>query len=374
MARLTCFPIGNADCTLIDQLPSGKTIVFDFANMWTGEDGDTRIDLAAALGQMLKEQRRNYVDVLAFTHIDSDHVKGSHEFFHFEHADKYGGGYEVKELWVPAAAIVEVGATDDSRIIRAEARHRLKDGKGIKVFSKPEALKDWLEDNDLTIEERRSCFVDAGTYVPTFNLQEDALEVFVHSPFADLEGGKVVERNADAIVVQMTFVVEGTDTKVLFGADSTHAMLSDIVEVTRAHGNDERLEWDVFHLPHHCSYTALGPEKGDLETAPVPNVAWLFEERCREKPILVSPSHPISFEETIQPPHYQSARYYKSVASSRSGKFVVTMEHPDQNHPKPLVILIDGTRARITGTTVSAVTGTVSQSAPRAGQGQWRSR
>lgn len=50
--------------------------------------------------------------------------------------------------------------------MRQEARYRLKQGKGIKVFSRPEALASYLEENDLSIAEREDCIVDAGQLVP----------------------------------------------------------------------------------------------------------------------------------------------------------------------------------------------------------------
>jgi hypothetical protein len=55
-------------------------------------------------------------------------------FFYLEHASKYQDADRIKirELWVPAAAIIEDGCKDEDRIIRAEARHRLRSGKGIR--------------------------------------------------------------------------------------------------------------------------------------------------------------------------------------------------------------------------------------------------
>lgn len=365
MPRVTFFPTGNAGCALINGLPSKRTIVFDYADQYSGRAGDTRIDLASALADALNQ---DYVDVLAFSHIDLDHVQGAHEFFHFDHADKYNGGVEILELWVPAAAIVEVGTDDDSRIIRSEARHRLKEGKGIRVFSRPEVLKTWLEENDLTIDQRRHLFVDAGTLVPSFSPINDGLEIFAHSPFASrIDGGAAIDRNTDAIMLQATFTVNNVDTKLLLTGDAGYQMLSDVVDVTRLHKRDDRLEWDIMQIAHHCSYLSLSEEKGTQKTKPVENVRWLFEDRCRTSPILVSPSNLIPLEDTKMPPHLQAANYYRDVAKAKGGEFIVTMDHPSRTQPKPLVIEIDSTRARVTGIAVTAAIGTASQSSPRAG-------
>ncbi len=86
---------------------------------------------------------------------------------------------------------------------------------------------------------------------------------FVHSPFGSrLEDGTLVDRNTDSIVVQASFLVNGKVTKVILGSDVDHCALTEMVKVTKYHGREERLEWDVFKLPHHCSYLSLGPEKG----------------------------------------------------------------------------------------------------------------
>jgi hypothetical protein len=71
-----------------------------------------------------------------FTHLDDDHIRGASNFFYMEHAQKYqdkvNGKSRIKmrEMWVPAAVITEEGCTEEDRIIRQEARHRLKKGTG----------------------------------------------------------------------------------------------------------------------------------------------------------------------------------------------------------------------------------------------------
>ncbi len=105
------------------------------------------IDLAKQLRGELDTADRDYYDVVAFTHGDADHIKGSSDFFELEHADKYCGNGRVKmnELWVPAAMVVEEATGDqlqsDRVLLRQEARYRLRSGKGIRIFSKPELLK-----------------------------------------------------------------------------------------------------------------------------------------------------------------------------------------------------------------------------------------
>ncbi|HTV72812.1 MAG TPA: hypothetical protein VME66_03785 [Candidatus Acidoferrales bacterium] len=368
MPTITFFPLGNADSSLVT-LDNGKRVLFDFGDERTGDADDLRIDLSQAIRDDLRAAKRSHVDVVALSHLDRDHIARSTEFFWLEHAAKYQSDdrFKIAELWVPAAAIVDDQCEDEAKILQAEARHRLKNGSGIKVFSRPDMLKNWLSGQGLSVSDRLGCIVDAGTLVPSLTLANDGVEFFVHSPFGQrLNDTEVVERNKEAIMVQAVFVVEGVQTKLLFGSDIPWDHLRDIVEVTRAHRREERLEWDVFHLPHHCSYLSLSDEKGADKTMPVAEIAWLYETQARKGAILVSPSKPIPSEDTDLPPHRQAAAYYRSAAAIADGQFIVTMEHPSKDRPKPLVITIDRTKAYLSRPSFGAPA-VVSSTAHRAG-------
>lgn len=375
MHTITFFPLGNADCYRVD-LSTGGKLLFDYADMRCVDDpADKRIDLPAELRADLKAANRDAYDVVAFTHLDDDHVCGASQFFELRHAAKYQGGGRVKitELWVPAYAITELETElpEDGRIIQAEARHRLvaEGGKGIKVFSRPDALKDWLAERGVTLESRRHCFVDAGTLVPGWTKQANGVEFFVHSPFAKRQNdGSFADRNMCSLVFQAVFVVDGVESKVLLAADTHYEVLAEMVEVTRSHNRDERLAWDLVKLPHHCSYNSLGPEKGVDITTPDPSVAWMYEAQGQPGGRIVSTSDPIPASgDQKQPPHRQSANYYRQVTRKLGGEFLVTMTHPNGMWPEPLVVQIDRGKlsVRKASTPVGAIA--LSSPAPRAG-------
>lgn len=371
MNKIVFYPIGNAD-TYIVQLDNGENLLFDFANMANPDDEqDKRVDVAKKLRQELEDVGRDYFDVVAFTHLDDDHIHGASEFFHLEHAKKYQGQdrIQIKTLYVPAAAIVENGCKGEARIIQAEARHRLLIGDGIRVFSRPGLLKEWLKKNDLRLEDRQHLITDAGQLAPEFSLEEQGVEFFVHSPFASrLEDGGVLDRNSDALAFQATFRVGSTETRFFLGADLINEILRDIVNITKFHGNESRLEWDIFKISHHCSYLSLAPDKGKDKTEPIEEVRWLFEEQGNRGGVIVSTSKPIpSNDNDKQPPHRQAANYYKEVAAALGGQFIVTMEQPTKSAPEPLRIDIDGFGLTIKKVTRSSGIKVTSHQAPRAG-------
>ena len=373
MAKLTFFPLGNADCCRID-LDNGNKLLFDFAATRDPSDkNDLRIDLPKELQSDLRAAGRDRYEVVAFTHLDKDHYVGASEFFYFEHAQKYQDGDRIRigTLWVPAAIITEkTPDEDEARIIQSEARYRLKKGAGIRVFSRPDALKDWLKNHGLTVQERAHLITDAGQLVPEFTTKAQGAEFFVHSPFTSRqEDGTLVDRNRDSIAVQATFVCGGSETRVILGADLDHEALSDIVRITKAKGNQSRLEWDVFKLPHHCSYLSLGPEKGTHKTEPVPEVKWLYGKQGHTGGIMVSTSKPMPPGDEVQPPHKQAAKYYREVAGAIGGKFVVTMEHPSSSKPDKLEITACEGGATLHKQVPSTAAVATRKRSPRAGLG-----
>ena len=375
MTRLTSFPLGNAD-TLLIRLADDRLVLLDYADMRCPDDRwDGRCDLPVELRKEMSLAGQRDFAVVCFTHLDDDHVRGAGEFFWLRYATKYQvpGRPKIDELWVPAAAITEQGVDGDAWIIRQEARHRLLEGNGIKVFSRPEVLRSFLEKNGLTLEERRSCIVDAGTLVPGFSAAgPEQAEFFVHSPFArrcDERG--LEDRNQDSVVLHATFIEGGRETFCLLGSDVDHETISEIVQITKWHGNEDRLRWDVLKLFHHCSYLSIGPDRGIDETVAVDDVKWLFEEQSREGCIIISPSWEIPAKGTdadddVQPPHRQAANHHRRVVRDKDGEFHVTMETPNKARPKPFRIDITAFGAAVTYITTTSV-GTATTSTARAG-------
>jgi hypothetical protein len=372
MHRITVYPLGNADTYRID-LAGGEKLLFDYAHVQCEDDvSDLRIDLPKVLREDLDDAGRDSYDVVAFTHLDQDHVHRASEFFEFWHAKKYQGGNRVKidELWVPAYAITDDGLCDDGRIVRDEARYRLRQKRGIRVFSRPDALAGWLKTQGMTVDEVRHLITDAGQTVPDWNAESGkGVEFFVHSPFASRQNdGTLADRNSCSLVFQATFTADGVETKALLMADTPFDSLEEIVRISKRHENESRLEWDIVKLPHHCSYTSLGPDKGKEKTEPAEKVAWLYEEQGHPGAKIVSTSKPIPFNDDDQPPHRQAAKYYKDVLrDSYDGEFLVTMSHPSESAPKAMVLRIDGKKVTLERRIAVMGTGATSVTAPRAG-------
>lgn len=348
--KITLYPVGNGDTSQI-ALHNEKRILLDYCNRRNGENEDApEIDLASRLKSELADANRDYFDVVAFTHADDDHIHGSTEFFELQHSAKYQGKdrIKIKELWVPAAMLIEEASREQQyeefAILRQEARHRLLEGEGILVFSKPQNLMDWLvpklKERGLPATARDHLFVDAGQVVLSLTLQADGVEFFCHSPFIKhCDDGDIIRNNA-ALVFNVRFRADGNDYDFLAVGDASWEALEDIVNITKYHKNDDRLDWDLFNVPHHCSYKALSDEKGNKETIPIDRVKELLEHG-KQGAYEVSSSKSIPDQQSAylekQPPHIQARNTYERYLRDVGGrKFLVTMEEPNANKPKPL--------------------------------------
>jgi len=362
------YPIGNADTALIST-DGGKHFLFDFADMRDPNNpNDKRIALAESVKEDIGWPKRKRVDVLAVTHGDNDHINRISETFWLEHAVKYQGEDRIRfeEMWVPAALIVEEGSTDETRIIRAEARHRFLKKKGIRVFSRPEHLKNWLATQGKKLDDYRDLVTDAGRTVPGLNLQDHGVEFFVHSPFAQRTKDGLLDRNGNCIVMQAVLRSGGTDTRVLLTGDCVSEEWTKIVTVTRAHGNNDRLAWDVFAIPHHCSYLSMAEEKGEYTTSPTPEFEWLLSQGAMRS-IVVSTSDPIPLQTTVQPPHVETHRRYKETVTALDGTLVVTMEHPTKSNPKRVIIDIGSNGATLKKDILTSAVSAITTRSPRVG-------
>lgn len=348
--KIVFYPVGNGDSAQII-MSGGRRVLFDFCHRQKGEDGETPdIDLKKRLQDELKAAGRDYFDVVAFTHADLDHIQGSTEFFELQHAEKYQGSerIKIKKLWVPAAMLIEEVArdelSDEFAILRREARHRLLEGKDILVFSQPQTLMNWLEpklkERGLPANARDHLFVDAGRLVEGFTLQDDGVEFFCHSPFIKhCDEGDII-RNDAALVFNVRLYADGENYDYLHVGDTTWDALEEIIGVTRYHKNENRLAWNLFNIPHHCSYKALSDDKGEKETTPKPVIQDLLL-MGKSDAYIVSCSRPIPDSkdayEQIQPPHIQARKAYEKYLKEVGGrKFLVTMEEPNATHPEPI--------------------------------------
>jgi len=334
--KITFYPLGNAESILLE-LSNTKKILFDFADTHTDDFSDKRIDLMKELSAI------SSFDVVVFSHAHDDHVKGSKDFFEFNHARKYRGNgrAKIKELWVSSAFILDTDIdSEDARVIRQEARYRLKEGCGIKVFAAPDELNTWLENNGLSVDDCSHLIIHAGTLLDSSEHSlGDEVQFFVHAPFSE-DAEDVTDKNEPSIVMQVRLFNLNRETNILITGDTPYSVLNKIIVRSEDNGNKEYLFWDIYDIPHHCSYTGLSDEKGDYRTIPTAEVKKLLSEYSQDNSIMIASCKPIEdHAEDNQPPHIEAKRAYDFFSDGK--KFLSTMEHPSKVNPKPICYKID---------------------------------
>ena len=351
--KVVFYPVGNGDTTQI-VLSGGRRVLFDFCHRERAEDTDTpEIDLKSRLKDELKTVDRDYFDVVAFTHADLDHIQGSTDFFELQHAKKYQGEGRIKirELWVPAAMLLEEADKDHQQeefvLLRQEARHRLLEGKDILVFSKPKALADWLEprlnERGEAASARDHLFIDAGTIVPGFSLASDGVEFFCHSPFIKhCDEGDII-RNRASLVFNVRFLADGAYYDYL-----EVAMPPEEWKTSSARrGTTRTMSASPGICVQHPAPLRLSVlnEEGRKATKRLSRSRW-SRNCCSRKRRLhrqlqqAHSRHQESYEQ-VQPLHIQARNTYERYLKEVGGrKFLVTMEEPNANKPEPIVFEI----------------------------------
>ena len=333
---ITFFPLGNAE-TILLELSNGKNLLFDYADTHTNDLSDKRINLADEL------KDKELFDVVMFSHAHDDHVCGAKDFFEFDHAQKYQGDGRavVKELWVSSAFILDKELdSEDARVIRQEARHRLKNKNGILVFAEPDELGVWLESNGMSSDDVDGLIIHAGTILDnSLHSLGDEVQFFVHAPFSeDAEG--VTDRNEPSIVMQVRLKNQSRETNILITGDTSHSVLEKIVIRSEDNNNSEYLSWDMYDIPHHCSYLSLSDEKGDKMTTPTDVIIRLLLDYSQPNSVMVASCKPVSENSANdQPPHIEAKKAYEHFSGNK--KFLATMEYPTKQNPKPLRYCID---------------------------------
>ena len=79
------------------------------------------------------------------------------------------------------------------------------------------------------------------------------------APFkSDLVKGKAdKDHNATSIVLQARFTAKKDGdviSKVMFSGDADHYVWDKVKEKSEENDNSDKLEWDLFLAPHHCSW------------------------------------------------------------------------------------------------------------------------
>lgn len=372
------YPVENGDCTLI-KLDNGKTVVVDcqFLNDIYDQKGcQIRFDVKAdLLKELAKDENGNpYVDLFISTHPHDDHCKGFEgNFYHGnpQNYDKKTNKDEIiiGELWVTPGGVGNELA-DSAETIRQEAKRRRKlyDDDNHYRGSYGNYLHIIGYNQQSSFDERYG-YVPGTTVTSVNGAEMEWLELFIHAPFKeDVDASrKNKDKNATSIVVQYAFKVlddqcnKIVKSRLLMAGDAEHEIWQHIIDNNK---DDDKLKWNIFLAPHHCSWTFFNESSNKNEVKPSADT--IMKRQIGTQSYVIASSKEIKNDDN-NPPCYEAKKEYKSRLNTEDNFLNTATNDVRNNIPQPIVFKIDKHGKRLVVTTISSAETTVSRPAPRAG-------
>lgn len=340
---ITFFPVGNGDCTLI-RLADNTNILIDCNLTLDAESENSDVyDVRHHLLELLpRDDGVPYLDTFILTHPDEDHCRGFDRVFHRGKPENCTGSGEkpkirVDELWFSPRVFKEYtkGLSNDARQFKNEVQRRKRlhqsldstsnnPGNRLRIVGYSDAEE--VEGLDhLVIGPGLSTRMVNGSWRNEF-------ELFVHGPFK-WETDEGEHRNDTSIILHMTFGLsfEPQACLLLQGGDAEHRVWAKVLERTREARNTDRLEFDLFLAPHHCSWTFFNDTSQKDNPIPVDTSLELLDNG-RDGALVVASSLPIE-DNDKNPPHFEAAKQYKRKVGST--KFMSTAARKHKTKPAP---------------------------------------
>lgn len=376
--KIKFYPVDNADNVLI-KLSDNTTIIIDcqIRDCEKNSDGIKTFDVKNDLLEELQKDSKDnhYVDLFINTHPHNDHCSGFEKNFYcgdptnYSKSNKANNEIIIGELWV-TQMIFSNNLCDDASAIRREVKRRKKlfedkssdsdkYGNRIKIIG--------YNDNNSKVE---GLHYVPGTSVSSFNGKDcPYLSMFIHAPFkSDLVRGQAdKDHNATSIVLQLQFKMKRggeTVSRFIIGGDADHYVWEKVLEKSKNNNNEDKLRWDLFLAPHHCSWSFFNDRPYENNTSPK-DYSIEFLNYANENAHIIASSKKIENKEP-NPPHYSAKlEYEKKVTTS---KFKNTAINKNEKAPEPLVYIINNAGFKLEKATIPATQSILSTPTPRAGR------
>lgn len=351
--KLKFYPVNNGDTVLI-MLKDETTILFDSNIRETGKDADGNkiYDVKKDLLNSLKKKKSNYhLDLFVLSHPDQDHCRGFVKHFYQGNPDNYGDSNRkadeiiIDEMWV-TSLLFNCCTNDDSKAFKKEAERRRKlwDDDDKNKDKPGNRIRMIGYDGDERFENVPSSTPGEIQNVINGSTKTD-FEFFIHSPFKDnlITASAEEDANFSSIVVQARFKVNASDknfcTYVLLGGDADHNIWAKIWEVStkESNNNEDKLEWDLFLAPHHCSWTYFNnvpyDDKEENKTAKDTSLK-ILGKKVGNGQIIASCK--LIKKNDDNPPHYQAKDEYIKKLNKKED-FIELAKEPKESEPKPII-------------------------------------
>ena len=350
------WPVGTGDSTSI-VIDDEHVIQVDLRQMEASSDeDDPHFPVVDFLEKLLPtKDGKPHLSTFVLTHPDKDHCQGFADLME---------QVSIGEIWLAPRVLSEFDEDlcDDAQVFKDEAERRVQQAKKgitssgdrVRIIGYAEILEeddyDGFPEEMLTVPGNEIVEVDGEDLSSHFR-------AFVHAPFKD---DAEAERNDTSIALQVSLMSETNSCHALLFGDLSNPTVKRIFSSSET----EDLEWNVLLAPHHCSKTVMyvpDDNGDDVLDSDLMSEIELAGSDCR---YIVASSEPIpsSNQPGDNPPHARAKNRYEEIVES--GHFVCTQEHPSEEEPQPVVILVSEDGCELASTGESG--GTHAESVPAA--------
>lgn len=371
------YPVDNADNTLI-KLIDGTTIQVD-CQIREGEQNSSGIKIFDVKKDLLKDLEKDsnknpFVDLFVLSHPHKDHCVGFEGNYYCGDPDNYTESNRdddeiiIGELWV-TQRVFSTDICEDAKPIRREAKRRRKlfneDAKKANKYGNRLRIIGYNDEDNVT----EGLHYIPGSVIKDFNGKtSDYLEIFIHAPFkSDLVTGLAdKDHNATSIVFQAGFKVAkngGIKSRAIFGGDADHYIWEKVLRKSEKHGNEDRLKWDIFLSPHHCSWSFFNDRPYEDNKEPK-DYSLEFLDYKQTNGYIVASCVKIENNDN-NPPHFYAREKY--VKKTGANYFKNTAINKSEKEPKPLEFWIEDGGLKLKKSEMAASMGILGSSTPRAG-------
>lgn len=354
--KIKFYPVDNGDTTLIT-LTDKSTILVDCKMRTSAEDEDdtTKYDVKKDLLNSIQKRdtdKKPFLDLFILTHPDKDHCHGFDKHFYKGKPENYGKANKendeiiIDEMWV-TSMLFNGSSNEDAKAFKKEAERRRK------LWENDDAEKDKPGnrirmigyDGDKRFENLPAS-VPGDIQNQINGSKKNNFEFFIHSPFKNtlIEATAEKDKNFSSIVLQARFKINSTDKDyaalVLLGGDADHYNWKEIYDKSVKHSNLDKLSWDIFLAPHHCSWTYFNDVPyGDSEENKKPKETSLKVLDCKKGKAIIIASCKVIKNNDDNPPHYQAKQQYVKKLDDKSN-FIELAKEPSEDAPEPVEFTI----------------------------------
>ncbi len=377
-AKISFFPVGNGDMTLINLEDNSRILIDCNIRQWNEES--EFMDVAKELRKKLPKdgKGRPFVDVFLLSHPDHDHCRGFNQHFFLGRIEDYAKEPEndtarifVKEIWSSPVVFRRFSRNDqgeklssDAESFQNEVRRRVKffrdqQGDFSKIQDGNKVLVIGHDESDKTKGLEKIAYDPGESFNKIRGIANSHIrcQVLGPLPLAEIATEEEILCKNDSSVILNIHISPGQSgndgVKFFTGGDSEVAIWQRLWEKHKA---TKVLEYDVLLVPHHCSWHSLSSDSISKSANPKVNAdSKKALSQARNGAFLIASSKPIK-EKDADPPALKAKEEYEQIAKSANGRFICVGENPNETKPEILEVLVEKEGARTENKTFSVMT------------------